>query len=84
MNDNSMKWCVCEFYYSEKKEITECISKEEALNTANNGKQEALKDNAVVRYFVALLKKTENGYENDPEHPAALRFYEIIDVLKEK
>ena len=38
----------------------------------------------LVRYFVAVLNKTEDGYERDPKHPSALNFYEMIDVLKEK
>lgn len=83
MNDN-MKWCVCKFYYSAKNTITECDSKEEAIRFANNGKKEAMEDESVVRYFVALLNKTEDGYERDSKHPNALNFYEMIDVLKEK
>lgn len=84
MNDDNMKWCVCKFYYSAKNIIIECDSKEEAMGLANNGKKEAMEDESVVRYFVALLNKTEDGYERYHKHPNALNFYEMIDVLKEK
>ena len=54
------------------------------MRFANDGKQKAMDDESVVRYFVALLNKTEDGYERDPKHPSALNFYEMIDVLEEK
>ena len=81
--NNNMKWCVCKFYYSTKNTITECESKEEAwgLPMMESKKQWMMN---LVRYFVALLNKTEDGYERDPKHPSALNFYEMIDVLKEK
>lgn len=57
--NNNMKWCVCKFYYSAKNTITECESKEEAMRFANDGKQEAMDDESVVRYFVALNYSTK-------------------------
>lgn len=71
--NNNMKWCV-QILLFRKKEIIECISKEEALNIANRGKPDVLEDGSVVRYFMALLKKTKDGYEDDPKHPTALNF----------
>lgn len=75
-------WCIFKTTFSDDLEhITEYESKEEALKAANEGKEEALNDDNVIRYMVALLGKDGNDYKRDGK---AVRFYEKIDVLEEK
>lgn len=84
--EKNLVWCVCKMMVQAEnfERITECESKESALYEAGSRKEEALKEDNVVRYFVALLNKTDDGYERDEKNPNSLKFYETIDVLKEK
>lgn len=82
--EKNLVWCICRMMVQAEnfERITEYSSKEDALYEAEKRKEETLQDDNVVRYFVALLNKTEEGYER--ENNNALKFYETIDVLEEK